>query len=293
MPAIWKAGRCRRIWANGFALISAAVCTGAVMAEGGIVSIDFCADQFVLAVAEKPAIQAVSYEATGPQSYFADRAAEMQTVDGRLEELLMLQPDQVVRTWRGGKRMGELLEYAGIKSYQPPYAFGIEGTLETFGLVGEQLGYAQVASKYVAVQKQQLSILAGLPRSGARAVYMTPSGFTAGTGTYIDDIIKLAGFETIAEEAGISFWLPLPLEKLVLSPPDFVVAAYFHDSDVHVSNWSSGRHGVYKKLMGNLPTIHVPSHLLACSGAFAPEAAKYIRTEAGKLGLLDWEANNE
>lgn len=274
-------------------MAAATVVPNAVLADGGIVSIDFCADQYVLALAEASAIRAVSFDATGPQSYFAHKAKGLQAVDGKVEELLMLQPAQVVRTWRGGKRMGDLLERAGIKSFQPPYAFGIEGAIGTFSSVGEKIGYEQMAKAYVQEQKQRLAALKLQPRSSARAVYLTPSGFTAGTGTYIDDIIKLAGFETIAAEAGISFWMPLPLEKLVLSPPDFVVAAYFGDSDVHVSHWSGGRHGVYKNLMKDLSAIHVPSYLLACGGAFAPEAAEYIRAQAKAAGLLGEGAGNE
>ena len=38
--------------------------------------------------------------------------------------------------------------------------------------------------------------------------------------------------------------------------------------------------------MGDLPVINIPSSYLSCSGAFAADAAEFIRAEADKLGLL-------
>lgn len=77
-----------------------------------------------------------------------------------------------------------------------------------------------------------------------------------------------------------------------MSSPDFVVATFFGDPDVHVSHWSGGRHGVYKRLMGDLPTIHVPSRYLSCSGAFAVDAAEFIRSEAVTLGLIEGDEHD-
>jgi len=258
-----------------------------VTPEHGFISIDFCADQYVLGLADAAEIQAVSYEAEGPQSYFKNRAAGLPTVQGSVEEILLMRPSLVLRTWRGGARAKEIMDRAGIASFQPPYALGIEGNIKSFLAVGTRMGKTAEAKAYVTQRLARLAALRALPKSGLKAVYMTPSGFTAGTGTFVDDIIKLAGFGTVAEDAGIRSWVPLPLEKMVMSPPDLVIATFFGDPDVLVSHWSSGRHGVYKALMGDLPTIHVPSQYLSCSGAFATEAADYIRAEATKLGLLD------
>lgn len=263
--------------------------SGAHAGDTGLVSIDFCADQYLLGLAAKNEIQAVSYEAAGLRSYYRERAEGLSTVTGSMEEILLMQPAMVLRTWRGGPRAGEIMSRAGIPSFKPPYAFDIEANINSFLEVGSAIGKTAEAQAFVDDATARLEVLRSYERSGLRAVYMTPSGFTAGTGTFVDDIIKLAGFDTIAKEADINFWMPLPLEKMVLSPPDFIVATFFGDPDVHVSHWSSGRHGVYKKMLGSLPVIHVPSRYLSCSGAFAVDAAEYIRTEAKRIGLISRE----
>ena len=255
----------------------------------GLVSIDFCADQYLLALADRAEIQAVSFEAASPRSYYSARAKGLPTVMGTLEEMLLMRPTKVLRTWRGGAHAADILSRGGIASYQPPFAYSLETNFETFLAVGTEIGKLTEAEALVADQKSRLAALQLKPKSKLKAVYMTPSGFTAGTGTFVDGIIKLAGFDTVADDAGIRSWTPLPLEKMLLSPPDFIVASFFGDADVLVSYWSSGRHGVNARMMANLPTIHIPSHYLSCSGAFTVNAAEYIRAEADKLGLLNAE----
>lgn len=259
----------------------------AFASEPGLVSIDFCADQYLLALADRADIQAVSFEAPLARSYHRERAKGLPTVRGSLEELLMMRPKKVLRTWRGGPRAGKILDAAGISSFQPPFAYSLASNFETFLAVGAEIGRSAEAEALVESQKKRLRALEAQPRSALKAVYMTPSGFTAGTGTFVDSIIKLAGFDTVSEGAGIRSWASLPLEKMVLSPPDFVVASFFGDDDVLVSYWSSGRHGVADRMMANLPTIHIPSDYLSCSGAFSVDAAEFIRAEASRSGLLD------
>jgi len=287
----------RRYWYQIKAHMTLAVlfaCVGAftggpihAVDSDGLVSIDFCADQYLLGLARPAEIKAVSFEAAGPRSYYGKRATGLATIKGSMEEILLLRPSMVLRTWRGGTRAKEIMDRAHIVSFQAPFASGIDGNIRSFLAVGERIGKVAEAKAFVAENMKRIEVLRGAPRSTLKAVYLTPSGFTAGTGTFVDDIIKIAGFETVAAEAGINFWTPLPLEKIIMSPPDFVVATFFGDEDVHVSHWSSGRHGIYNRLMGSLPTIHVPSRYLSCGGAFAADAAEFIRSEAKRLKLLD------
>lgn len=262
--------------------------TGAAMASGTkVAGLDFCADQFVLAFADRKDIVAVSEDAVGPHSFYRARADGLPTVRGGGEEILTLRPDIVMRSWRGSLAMDSLFARVGIAAFQPPYAFDYDATLGNFQLAADRLGKPERGQAFVADLRARHQALQAMPPISMKAVYMTPSGFTAGGGTSVDTIIRLAGFDTIAADIGLQGWGELPLERLVMTPPDVVIGSFFEEGAVHVSNWSSGRHGVFRGLVRDLPTIMVPSSLMSCGGAFSVQAAEYIREQARGLGLID------
>ena len=252
-----------------------------------VMSVDFCADQFVLAFAPRDQIVAVSNEATGVNSFFASRATGLRQTPGSVEDILLRKPDLVVRTWRGNAASDALMLRLGIKSFQPPYAMTAEDNLKNLSLAAAALGQPEGAAAMIADYHARWQALKDAPQSPLRAVYLTPSGFTAGIGTYVDDVIRLAGFDTVSPEIDLNGWGALPLEKIVLNPPDLVIGSFFSEGAVHVSAWSGGRHSAFRNLIKDLPTIMVPSKHLSCSGAFFIDAAEYIRTEASKLGLFE------
>src|SRR5262249_24082312 len=66
-----------------------------------VVSLDYCADQYVLALADHSQIAALSRGSQRDDSYFRDRARGIRQTRGTLEEVLALQPDLIVRNWGG------------------------------------------------------------------------------------------------------------------------------------------------------------------------------------------------
>jgi hypothetical protein len=77
-------------------------CASAAHAEPRrVVSLDYCADQFVLALADRAQITALSIGSQRDDSYFRGRARGMRQTRGTLEEVLALRPDLVIRNWGG------------------------------------------------------------------------------------------------------------------------------------------------------------------------------------------------
>jgi len=251
-----------------------------------VAGLDFCADQYVLAFADRADIVALSPDATSPNSFYRTRAGGLPVVRGGAEEILMLRPDVLVRSWSGSVSMDARFDRVGITAYQPPYAFNFEANLKNFGSVATLLGYEAEGKALMANYMARYRALKAAAPISLKAVYMTPSGYTAGRGSSVDDIIRLAGLEPIAEDLGLNGWGPLPLEQLVMTPPDVVIGSFFEDGAVHVSNWSSGRHTVFRDLVKDVPSIMVPSGLMSCGGAFTVDAAEYIRAEIKRLGLM-------
>jgi iron complex transport system substrate-binding protein len=270
--------------------LTAAVVVAGIAARAGaaptVAGLDFCADQYVLAFADRQDIVAVSGDATSPNSFYLRRAQGLHALRGGAEEVLMLRPDILVRSYRGSLSMDAKFERVGITSYQPPYAFNFEANLKNFGAVATLLGHEAEGKAFMAdymARYQALKQAAPIPM---KTVYMTPSGFTAGKGSSVDDMIRLAGLDPIAEDLGLNGWGPLPLEQLVMMPPDLVVGSFFEEGAVHISNWSSGRHTVFRDLVKDVPSIMVPSGMMSCGGAFTVDAAEYIRSEIKRRELM-------
>ena len=272
-----------RSWCLGSAT-ALGFATGAAAGDR-VASADFCADQYVLAYADRGDIVAVSFEAGGPNSFHAVRAAGLPIISGSAEEILSLRPDVLVRSWRGSAGTDALFFRAGTRVIQPPWAMSPDDNFTNMVLIADEFGNGAAAQATVEDYRARWAALKTAPKSPLKAAYLTPSGYTAGEGTFVDAIIRLAGFGTTADAIGLKGWGPLPLEAVVMNPPDLVIGSFFEAGIVHVSNWSGGRHGAYGRMIDDLPAIMVPSRFLSCSGAFFVDAAEHIRAEATKLGL--------
>ncbi|HXV73107.1 MAG TPA: ABC transporter substrate-binding protein, partial [Sphingomonadales bacterium] len=66
-----------------------------------VVSLDSCADQLVLALADDAQIVALSPDARGAFSYFGERAAKFPRHREEADEILLLHPDIVITTGAG------------------------------------------------------------------------------------------------------------------------------------------------------------------------------------------------
>lgn len=250
-----------------------------------VVSVDYCADQYVLGLADQSQIIAVSNEAVKPYAYFNDRAQNYRTIRGSAEEILNLKPDVTIRSWRGSRATDALFEKAGIKSVIVPYASTPDGIFESTLKIVEALGQNPAVHTYVAQQKARYTWLKQAPRSRLKALYVTPSGYTAGIGTSVDQIIRLSGFEAAAKDYNMVGWGSLPLEQMTRTKPDVIIASFF-DLGTIPSRWSAGKSGYLVRLLANTPTIIVPSKYLSCNGMFFVEAADYIRTQAIQKNLI-------
>ncbi|MEZ5758221.1 MAG: ABC transporter substrate-binding protein [Emcibacteraceae bacterium] len=248
------------------------------------VSLDFCADQYLLALADPKQIIAVSKYAKDQNSFYRDRAAGLKQYGGTVEEILMMKPDVVLGTDWSFMIQPALKNY-GIETDTPQYGYETDILLKNLEHFGEVLNRHKQAEKIKTDYIDRLSKLEKLPKSDIRAAYITPSGYTGGTGTYIDNIIKLAGFKSLAEENGTIGWQPLSLEKLLMNPPDLIVTSFFGQSDVEVSHWSLTRHPEIQKIMAEIPTVSIPSDMISCGSLFSIEIADYIHDEGEKTLL--------
>lgn len=237
-----------------------------------IVSLDYCADQFVLGLADRRQIAALSPHAEDDYAYFRDQAAGLPQVAPNLEEVLALNPDLVVRTYGGGLAMGDQLHRLGVPVLELGFAEDFEGIAQTTAAAGAALGHPARGEALAADLRRRLATPS--EPSALRALYVTPGGATAGSGTLIDQLFVAAGYRNAVQGPG---WPDLPLEAIAAAPPDVIVTAFYGSAFGGLNTWSEAQHPIITALLQTRPVIALDAAQVSCGGWFVADAAEALR----------------
>lgn len=265
----------REGWARHSALASVLFLASAAQAEPPrAVSLDFCADQHLLALADHAQIAAVSPGADEDDSYLRERARGLRAARPNTEEIAALKPDVVLRFWGGSSGLTTALEKFGARVITLEYPSDFDVVKKNLRTAAEALDRKAEGERLVADLDARLAALAARRVPHPRALYVTPGGVTAADGTMIDAILRAAGVENAAAwEYG---WPALPMEKLILDPPELIVAGFFEATTEYVNHWSASRHPAFRKVFAETPAVHLSADIISCPAWFSVEAAEEI-----------------
>lgn len=248
-----------------------------------IVSLDFCADNYVLKLADQEQILALSPGASKSFTHMRDAAAGLPTVRPVAEDVLILKPDLVVRSYGGGPNAAAFFERAGVPVLQVGWASNIDG--EDIGSISaliqhiaDGLGQSDRGQALVAEFQERLDQVAARPSSGS-AMYMTPAGVTTGPGSLMHEVFLAAGLTNFETRQG---WHSLPLERLAYEQPDLVAASFFGDATNHPDAWSATKHPVAKAQLTEPETVYLEGAWTACGGWYILEAVEALAHGATK-----------
>lgn len=237
-----------------------------------IVSLDFCSDQFVLKLIDRERILAVSPDAASPFSYMRNTAEGVPTVRPTAEDVLIMQPDLIVRSYGGGPNASAFFERAGIPVINVGWAGDIEGIGHLTLDVAEKLGAPERGRAVVADMTMRLNKIK-TRTSKPETLYMTPTGVTTGEGSLVHEMLMAAGLENFQKEPG---WRSLPLERLAYHQPDLVAAAFFDSRTNHKDAWSAMGHPIARRQMKDRPTVMLQGAWTSCSGWFLMDAIEAL-----------------
>jgi iron complex transport system substrate-binding protein len=237
-----------------------------------IISLDFCADQYVLKLADRDNILALSPEATQDHSYLRLAAADLPVVRPRAENVIALQPDLVVRSYGGGPNATSFFTKAGIPVLNINWAGDFESIKTATKNVAKGLDEAE---RGTALVTEIESRLAALPKfsSDKNILYMTPTGVTTGPGSLINELLLKAGFTNFETRPG---WHPLPLERLTTERPDKIAASFYDTSALSHNLWSAARHPIARQHLNTRSTIPISGAWTACGAWFAVDAVEAL-----------------
>jgi iron complex transport system substrate-binding protein len=239
-----------------------------------IVSLDYCADQFVLALADRGQIASLSRGARRDDSYFRERARGIRQTSGALEQVLALAPDLIVRNWGGPWDAEQVYARFGAPVLQVGDAADFEQARAQVLAAAVAFGHPERGEAIARDLDARLARL-GAARPSARApvMYLSAGGAVAGRGVLLDAVIEAGGGVNVRTAPN---WAVAPLEQLVEAPPALIALGFFDHGRTAMNAWSPSRHPRLRAMLASARTVHLPLAAIACESWTAIDAAETI-----------------
>jgi len=222
--------------------------------EIGVASINLCADQLVMLLAEDSQIRSLSnlsHQEAG--SYYFERAREYPVNEGNAEQILNLQPDVVIAGQYSSPHTLALLREVGLEVHILPIADSIEQMFENIESVSRWVGQED------------------------------PNGYTSGASSLRGEVIELAGFRNAASEAGIESYGKLSLEAPINLNPDALI-----ESPYSPGTWSRAQamsqHPALRSAGIDPQIIPIPSRMMVCAGPWTLDVIEQL--DIARLELM-------
>ena len=239
-------------------------------------ALDHCSDQYVLALTPRAFIVGVSKRADDADSAARGLSRGVPLRRADLEEVLAARAEIVVINWVSDPKLLQRLRERGVEVVIIGEANSFADVRRNIRQVAASLGRGPQGEALVAQMDARLARSAGAWR-GARAIYMTPGGFTAGSGTLMDAVLRAAGMTNAETRPG---YQSASLERLALDPPRTVVLGFFDTFQLAGDSWGPGRHQVMQRVVREHAVASLPGELLGCPDWTAGEAVELLAASA-------------
>lgn len=185
-----------------------------------IVSLNLCADQLLLVLADRAQIAALTpLSRDVAMSAEAARAQSWPVAKGSAETVLTLKPDLIISSpyyQLPSQVSGE------FRQLSLPDATSYPQIVTQVRQVAAAVGHPDRGEKLVA---EMNAALAALPKPARHpvAAYYQRRGYLTGTGTLVDDLMQRVGLRNLAGVLGKPVLSRLTLEEMVVAKPDYLI----------------------------------------------------------------------
>lgn len=257
-----------------------------------VASVNLCADQLVLLLAEPEQILSLSnlsHDKAG--SYFYSEARHFPVNRGNSEQILKLAPDVIIGGEFTTRYTLKLLDELGMRVETLPIPNTLEQMYENIESVALWLGRESSGKTIVAklrerVERQQMQLATRRAElrneASPSAAYYGPNGFTVGGGTLSGQVLELSGWQNTASSGGIEFYGTLPLESLIQLAPDALI-----DSPYSADTYSRGqqllKHPALRESGLAPEVISIPSRQSTCAGPWTIDTLETLFNERDKF----------
>jgi iron complex transport system substrate-binding protein len=248
-----------------------------------IVSINLCADQLLMDLADPDQILSLSTFATDPRmSYLADKAGQFRHDAGNAESVVGLRPDIVLAGRFTRLATREMLTRLGYRLVLLDAVRSIDDAIRQIRDVAVLLGHPKRGEALVTeieAARREASAAAAQPH---RVAFYQRRGYVTGGNTFTSELLETVGFNYAGGELAGATGGFVPLERLVATAPDYIVV-----SNTSASAEDQGTallaHPALAALFPPERRIALPDRLTVCAGPATPEALRYLAQAARQI----------
>ncbi|WP_434565526.1 ABC transporter substrate-binding protein [Thermoanaerobacterium thermosaccharolyticum] len=154
-----------------------------------------------------------------------------------IEAILAQKPDIVFASNLSGKDQMETLQKSGIPVVVLE-AQNINQIYDSIKILGEIIGNVEKGNEIINKMKDKIKEInykvKDLPKVNVFYVVDTNGNWTAGKGTFIDELITLAGGNNVASDA--NGWAQYSMEKLMQKNPDVIITSQHATNANNIKN---------------------------------------------------------
>lgn len=242
-----------------------------------IVSVNLCADQLLVELADRSQIAGLTRYATDAQmSAVATRAKGLPILHSSAEEIMAINPDLVI-----GMPARRNPAIRALKTRYPAVdlksADDYDAILSSIRKVALAVGHPERGEALIARMNRDLASVPRV-RRGLVAAYWQRRGYLTGTGTLVDDMMTRVGLTNLAGKLGKPALSQVGVEELAASRPDVLIVDSATDTVV-----DEGTAMMHHPVIGSIPRIAIPQAWTVCGGPAYVKAARAMAQGAGRI----------
>jgi iron complex transport system substrate-binding protein len=243
-----------------------------------IVSINLCADQLVLALADREQIAGLTKNATDAEmSGEAAKARGIPLLSNSAEQILAIEPDLIVGMPASRSAALRALPRQDYPLLDLATANSLDEIYTSIRETAVAVGHPERGAALIARMEGEL---AGLPKPGKGrvAAYYQRRGYMTGTGTLIDELMGRVGLVNLAGKLGKPPLSQLSLEEMVAAQPDFLIV----ESATDVVT-DQGSEMLHHPALSGIPRISIPQAWTVCGSPAYTAAARSITAQIARI----------
>jgi iron complex transport system substrate-binding protein len=274
----------RSVAALAFAALPAIAGVAAAEPPHRIVSLNVCADELLLALADRDQVAALSiYAADRTMSFMAADADAIRHDTASAEQVVALRPDLVFAGTFTKRATRDILTRLGYTLTLLAPARTVDQSIQQIRQVAALVGHPERGEALVAAidaaRTRAKAVVAGAKLSAA--AYQR-RGYVTGSGTLNADLLTTVGLIDAGGKLTRGSGGFVPLERLVADPPDILVVGSI---DPRAEDQGSALLA-HPALLRDFPPdkrIVLPDRLTVCGGPSLPAAFDWLAAEAKRV----------